>query len=299
MQAGQYEKLKKLIEASHVLDPAEKSQWLEMLPLMNDKQLFELEGVLNAPAQSSAPVKSQAIQPTQTPAPANNSRLSHISNLPTSLNGPQNNPAKPSTNPVPLSQTSKPVPSPSRITFANQAQRPPQPAQVKQATQVPLSPLQTPSQTPSQTRRYSEELLKQKSLQTSPGPVIPKEPIKTNPTASPSINLASEQSRSRKPGLDYRNLLTGGPQKISLLSDVANMTAATYRVLHSSGFLSALEQLVKSEGYFNVWFAIEKSPLYKLYLHTGELMLTNSTDESILTKEEFESLTDIFREIQA
>lgn len=100
------QKIIALIQRSTILNAQEKSDWLALLDLMNDKQIAELEEILqpeavaNAAAKS-APINSSGAQTTRMEQPS----LSHISNLPTRLSDPR---LAPKTVPE---QPSKPVPS--------------------------------------------------------------------------------------------------------------------------------------------------------------------------------------------
>jgi hypothetical protein len=69
MQPGQLEKLKQLIAASPLLEQVERAHWLELLPLMNDKQITDLEGILQ-PQKNGTVVSS----------------LSHLANVPSHIN---------------------------------------------------------------------------------------------------------------------------------------------------------------------------------------------------------------------
>lgn len=68
------EKLRAEIQGSRLLDDHEKADWLNLLDLMNDKQIGELEEILQAPAPANA--EAPVLQ-----------TLSHISNLPTQMGG--------------------------------------------------------------------------------------------------------------------------------------------------------------------------------------------------------------------
>lgn len=97
MNSQQAEKIKSLIASSPILSPQERAEWLQLLELMDDKQLAELEKILGNRKQESGSmnyesgsrkpdsqglVKKQA--PISAPAPdlRQKPRLSHIVNLP-------------------------------------------------------------------------------------------------------------------------------------------------------------------------------------------------------------------------
>lgn len=105
------EHLRLQIQASRLLDDHEKADWLNLLELMNDKQLGELEEILAAPAQSPIPAAAPKPMPPAMPAAAA-PPLSHITNLPTGLNQPV--PNEPVIKDSPSLIKAKPLPPPTR-----------------------------------------------------------------------------------------------------------------------------------------------------------------------------------------
>ncbi len=108
MNIGQIEKIKGLIKVSRILNESERAEWLSLLELMNDKQLGELEKILNSGEHSASSIEhivdsdkakipnSQFPIPNQKPAGQSASfqpvrphlpNLSHIMNLPKNMNG--------------------------------------------------------------------------------------------------------------------------------------------------------------------------------------------------------------------
>lgn len=69
MQPGQLEQLKRLIGDSPLLQDGERAHWLELLPLMNDKQLLELEAILRPASQPQPQTRPQPM-PLARPAPS-------------------------------------------------------------------------------------------------------------------------------------------------------------------------------------------------------------------------------------
>ncbi len=69
------EHLRIQIQGSTLLSDHEKADWLNLLELMNDKQLGELEEILTAPAPAAAGAQPQAVTPP----------MSHIANMPASI----------------------------------------------------------------------------------------------------------------------------------------------------------------------------------------------------------------------
>lgn len=83
MSVQQIEKLKKLIAESSILNSYEKQEWLQLLELMNDKQLLELERIL-APAESPKPAPQPRASPQIKASP-----------VPVIISAPQKQPEKP------------------------------------------------------------------------------------------------------------------------------------------------------------------------------------------------------------
>lgn len=98
------EEIRKNIQTSTLLTDHEKSDWLNLLELMNDKQLGELEEILSS--GTPKPIISQPA-PVQKMPP-----LTHIANIPTDISmshTPISTPPPIPVNPVPLV---KPQPTP-------------------------------------------------------------------------------------------------------------------------------------------------------------------------------------------
>jgi hypothetical protein len=144
------EHLRIQIQGSSLLSDHEKADWLNLLELMNDKQLGELEEILTAPA----PAPAQASQPKQVTPP-----MSHIANMPSSI--VSDHPIiRPSPSlikaPAPAAVAPKPAPSLSRpstpaIPRVLNPQPAPRPAMSIPASSAtgasvePMNPLELPS----------------------------------------------------------------------------------------------------------------------------------------------------------
>jgi|GEM_PF-1584044 len=104
MNIQQLGKLKGLIHTSGILNEGERAEWLTLLELMNDKQLNELEKILNSEQRienreqqksassiqhiaDSSETKIKEIQKTAQPVRPHMPNLSHIMNLPKTLDG--------------------------------------------------------------------------------------------------------------------------------------------------------------------------------------------------------------------
>lgn len=145
------ETLRQLIVVSTVLTESEKTEWLSLLELMNDKQLGELEEILAAdkpaaPPVSSPPTPPPATTPTPPPVPpvsvGRMPQLSHISNLPSSVSIPT------------------PMPSPERVAPKPMPTAPPPLS--REVTKPPAAPTPQPKRDPIATANFKDlsELIK-------------------------------------------------------------------------------------------------------------------------------------------
>lgn len=300
MQSAQHDHLKQLIESSVILTPIEKSEWLDMLIIMNDKQAGELESILKTetapPAQGSALARSSDLVRSSTPArlsvppvagvippnlpmadisrdfsgrsssiPNVVPKLSHISNLPSGLisggNIGQQQPAK-----------------------VNLPANPPKP------TVIP--PINPPKPSVVQPINSSKPNVALPALPSVVAPAL--KPATPKPVASPVFAAPAP-----------KQVPNAGPAQLESITDAGKLTVSSMRSLNSSDLLLRLQQLSKLEGYFSLLSYLEDSPLYKAYIATGKKMLSGQpqvdqgkSDSDILSKSEFEAFADILRKIQ-
>lgn len=158
--AKRIETIRKNIQTSTLLSDHEKSDWLNLLELMNDKQLGELEEILAAEPQSQTqaqppqPAPTTSTAPSTAPASASLSDdhpalppLTHIANIPTDVTMTHSVPT------VPV----RPTPSPN-LSAGGTSQTPPKPNGAKSSHIVKdtapqnskTTPLTSKSQTPYQ-----------------------------------------------------------------------------------------------------------------------------------------------------
>jgi hypothetical protein len=137
-------------------------------------------------------------------------------------------------------------------------------------------------------------------------PVEGPAPTKPSPVATPPPKL-------QKPILKSPSRLLSEKEKrlaydMNNLQDVSAMTVSWVRNIDIEELAKRIRSLMIKHGFHNVMFALEKSPLYISYLSTGaEVLKQESSFEGIsgtsleryLSKEEFESFTDLLTQIQA
>ncbi len=99
------QKITQLVQSASILNAQEKAEWLSLIGLMNDKQISELEAILQSSGGVPLPTTPE---PPSTPKPspimeAPTPSLGHISNLPSRMSDPRlaPKPAKPMMPPGP------------------------------------------------------------------------------------------------------------------------------------------------------------------------------------------------------
>ncbi len=265
--SNRVETIKKDIQTSTLLSDSEKSDWLSLLELMNDKQLGELEEILSA----SPPQTSKTAQPQQptTPAPVKTPPvqtmppLSHIANVPSGVDMNRSQianpirPQAPAPTPSPAPISARPTPSP---TLSNMPPRsaPPKP-QPSASANNPVSPALAPSApTPAQ--------------------------AVTAPASTPAP--ATQQSQS--------------VFAIRQVEDLQQMSVDTIRNFSFQSIFNVVRSAIQENGYFAILQLVESSPLFSSYLSSGNKRLggTSSATEPELTQAEFEFMTDLLRNMR-
>ena len=256
------QRLISLINASSILSEQEKTDWLSLLELMNDKQLAELEEILvpqqkpvtpksaTAPVvqknNPSRPVARPAVQrsvavptpvPVQTPSNTvlEEPSLSHISNLPSQISHQRiTPPVRPSVQPAGQeSSQAKPVPQPLSIKPVRQ--------EIKPATK---------------------------------------------PSATQAVPVKKAEVRQVTPVVPVFS--------IESVEDLAKVTSQALAQSSRKNFYMIVSQLANQLGYFQTLQYIEASPLYKSYLEYGKKKLSGADEKALpLTQDEFEFMTDI------
>ncbi len=324
MQEDKIIQLQQLIRASSVLVEAEKSDWIHSLPVMNDKQLADLEMILKAhpPAPKAmagglahstaapvAPLKSKLPLPPKLSSLPKAPSLSHIANLPAFI----------AEQPISASQAAQSIRSSVKPTppvavpweqklehMIQEKELPPAPSHEPLAPphEKPFSPLPQPK--------------KPKAVFTIPSITpkpIPKQAFVQPPhtqddfwaqvVGSPSMLNKKEKSSDSEVHL-LRKVEEPPQAAFESPSDVEKMSRESLSALPWDQLISALQQLVRNHGFVVIQFAFEKSPLYQAYIETGHALLEkNMTYEQYaqsskpsLSKDEFEKVVDLVRKIQ-
>lgn len=85
LDPAKMQKLTQLVQSSSILNAQEKAEWLSLIGLMNDKQLAELEEILQSSAMPISTPATRQSPVMEAPTPS----LSHISNLPSQMVDPR------------------------------------------------------------------------------------------------------------------------------------------------------------------------------------------------------------------
>lgn len=165
--------IQSMVKTATVLSEQEKIEWLALIELMNDKQVTELEEILQKPKPVEVTLPASKIQ---------SSSLSHISNLPSVLSdrkpsGEAILKPVPSPAPTPVKPAPTPISAPTPI---------PMPAATSRTASVPMPTIDTFRPNP------------------EPVPMPPVNPILDTPTVSeipplppPSMDLTSFEDISK------------------------------------------------------------------------------------------------------
>lgn len=89
------QRITQLVQNTSILNAQEKAEWLSLIGLMNDKQISELESILQSSGGASV---MPSVSPTPKPSPiieVQTPSLGHISNLPSRMSDPRLSPKTP------------------------------------------------------------------------------------------------------------------------------------------------------------------------------------------------------------
>ena len=273
--SNRVETIKKDIQTSTLLSDSEKSDWLSLLELMNDKQLGELEEILSAsPPQTSKTAQSQQPQQPTTPAPVKAPPvqamppLSHIANVPSGVDMNRSQ----ITNPI-RPQAPSPTPSPA-------------PVSAPTPVPTPISARPTPSPTLSNMPPRSTPQKPQPSTPAN-NPVSPA-PTSSAPAPAPESEPAPAPQQSQS------------VFAIRQLEDLQQISVDTIRNFSFQSIFNVIRSAIQENGYFAILQLVESSPLFSSYLSSGNKRLggTSSATEPELTQAEFEFMTDLLRNMR-
>ena len=272
--------IQNLVKNATVLSDQEKNEWMALIELMNDKQIAELEEILQKPkpepvAQPQPQPQVVAMPPTRpvpsasqapsvptpvpAPKPVSASSLSHISNLPNQLSDQKQDPL-----------VFQPAASPAAKSAA-----PPVPSVTQPA---PSRPAPIPMPRPSQTAPVRPRSI----------PMPPSSPKPTEAVPMPPVTpLSIPQSTPRDVSSSMNTMV------LSKFEDIINLTSSALHQQNRETFHKTINELAAQYGYFQVVTNLEQSPLYQDYLNYGKSMLMGKKDNLALSQEEFEFIADI------
>ncbi|HMQ01583.1 MAG TPA: hypothetical protein PKD79_00725 [Candidatus Doudnabacteria bacterium] len=263
--------LTQLVNSSSILNAQEKAEWLALMDLMNDKQLAELEEILQNSSPASVNTEASVAAPT----------LSHISNLPSQMVDPRVSPK-----PQPQSPFRQPAESRESISeptippaSSTSAISPEEKQFIKQTRLAPLTSGVTPT-TSNGLSASRATLSKPRSSQSASTALSLPGSAEAKPQSIAESNQSSEESSPKF--------------QLLSLSDIETLTADVLHHQNRSAFYSAIMALAQKFGYFRALSSIEQSPLYQDYMDYGRLLLANQTNTALpLTQEEFEFVADL------
>ena len=253
------------IDASTILSPEEKGEWLGLLDLMNDKQLTELEEILASP-QSTTPAQQPA-RPTSKIPP-----LTHLANIPAGV-GERPPAVKPAT-PLPVAP---PLPTTPPSTPPTAPQKP-----LAQPAKPPVTNQAPPPSRP--TEPFTPPSVLKPSKVPPPPPVMPRkeQPARELKPLVPPKTVALPEEEAGDSNI---------PFIIEHPEDLQNLSMRTLRKFDKQTIINVVKETIQAHGYYPILGIIEASPLYKSYLESGNLMLQNQA--APLTQAEFEFVADL------
>lgn len=305
--------IRKNIQVSTLLSDHEKADWLNLLDLMNDKQLGELEEILiaepqqpkpsvnSAPASMSAPAQTPAQPFVQAPLSTpmqNMPPLSHIANVPTGVNMSRVSPG-----PLPPYQgQARPQPRPA-------ASQPAAPAPVQTASLAVATPRPAALTVPPKTNflPLSVRPTPSPNLSAPIAPTVPQpqaaqpRPIAQAPTApQPRPKPAAQQPAAIQPQSQPK---APGAYQVEEIEELQNLSLQTLRDFTHQSITNTIRSAITEHGYFAILQLIEASPLYSSYIAAGKERLgmrsaSGAVIQAGLTQEEFEFMVDLLRNMR-
>ncbi len=307
------ELIRKNIQASTLLTDKEKSDWLNLLDLMNDKQLGELEEILAAespdvnftePAPlSSAPIgAANGIDGVNKPQPPVQQMppLSHLANVPSGMGMNQ-----PASTPIPT-----PLPSPIQTSApaAPTTQRAPAPIPAPAPRPAPLPVPPSPSYPKPQPK--PEPMARPTP---SPNLSVPPSPTLARPTEQPPARILNplptpdaatnaSPANSPTPAAPSTPTPGQGTYSINQLEDLQLLSPDILRTMSQQSIFDTIKSVIAVNGYFAVLQLIESSPLFVAYIKSGNIRLgvqvNGAEEQAELSQEEFEFVTDLLRNMR-
>lgn len=293
MNLAQVDKIKNLIKTSRLLSDSERQEWSQLITLMNDKQISELGEILLSQPEMPKPAASPQI-PAQNLPP-----LRHISNLPSSINLSAVPQTKLPSAPLLQNTETKTVTSwPTKLNTILQEKELPPGKKMEERLPTPVPAMKQAPHRPNETQPAAQPLFKKTDNQFIP---LNRETINVpqKSAVAPARSVPQAQPAENNTTLNLNSL-----------AEISQLEARHLRSIGITGLIARFRNLAITFGYFDVLFAFEKSPLYKLYLETGKDLLTkvhgqqkspthNQTlPTNLLTKQEFEGITDLLLKIQ-
>jgi hypothetical protein len=243
-----------LVQTSNILNAQEKADWLSLLELMNDKQIGELEEIL---------------QPKPIEEVVNKPKPAQV--LPTKFQIPESVPVPPKP-PTPPKPQPKPIQQPfiEKSTLNHISNLPNQ--ILDQHTFIPAKPQSLPQQ-----------FRPVNKIPVAAKPVPEKTPVKVTPVQPPVAAKPAVKQEEKPPALNF-----------ATLEDLAGVTRTVLKQEFRKNFYTSIINLTAQYGYFQVLAILEKSSLYKDYILYGRIKLSSESKQELpLSQEEFEFVTDL------
>ncbi len=286
--------IQNLVKNATVLSDQEKNEWMALIELMNDKQIAELEEILQKPKPEPVTQVQPHPQPQSVPQPQ--PRVVAMPPITPPKPMPPTRPVSTVSSVPPVASARPAVSAPSGASslshisnlpnqLSDQKQDPltfqPAPPSAPRTDQsVPATPRPTPIPMP---RPSQAAPIRPRSI-----PMPPSSPKPTEAVPMPPITpLSIPQSTPRDVSSSMNTMV------LSKFEDIINLTSSALHQQNRETFHKTINELAAQYGYFQVVTNLEQSPLYKDYLNYGKSMLMGKKDNMALSQEEFEFIADI------
>jgi len=320
MDIKEVEKIKGLINSSPILTATERTEWLGLLDVMDDRQRVELERILlggippKQGGEASNFAKASSDKPQLSSAGSQIPRLSHIMNLPNLGNVDQRigNRQVSQTKPSAFASKLKNIFKEKELPAGNEELELPDGGanrnkeienRNREIDEIRGQKVQTPAPKPffPVKEKPLADFKPVKSIPpVKPIPSAPKIPQPLVPKPKAAVPVEMPVKPTPIAAVPVAKAPARGAQSINSPVDLALLGNQVLRDTPLDTLVKIIKILTAKYGYFEVIFNLEKSPVFKNYIDSGLKLLAGQSDfgGDNLTKEEFEEFADLLAKIQ-
>lgn len=270
MQDEKIAQLKKMISNSPVLSSNEKTEWLAMLGVMNDKQLADLEMILSTHRPAPKPMSISGMLKPNPVAPS----LKHIANLPKTMVQAPAQESKPPVMKEPPAPTARPafiplIPWDQKLHQIVEEKELPAAKEKLEISEHTISGSQKP-QAPA--KSFAVPTIQPKPQVKAP---LPSGSSLVHSQEDFWAQLVKKPATHTQPVQPVEHVLekivqppvqAPTPETFTTLDDVSNMAASTLKKVSWNNLVDMMQQITRQYGFLQTRFAFEKSPLFIRYV---------------------------------